>query len=128
VIAMFNGAQDRETTHREWSAELRTLLADLHRLTDPVGGDAAAAHMVSQCRQLFKQALQVAWPAYSTGYYDRLRSQAAAANVTSVWHSYVSAPPVVPTAVPGQQVTIDPTIVTDADLDQLIADLTTTHT
>ncbi|HEV7933176.1 MAG TPA: hypothetical protein VGP70_12830 [Actinomadura sp.] len=81
---------DRGLTHKGWSAELRKLLTDLLVLADPAKGDVTAGEQVSKSRLRLRETLSASWPAYSTGYYDRIRSLSQGTAKQSHWKEYVS--------------------------------------
>ncbi|MDG4765573.1 hypothetical protein O7632_15925 [Solwaraspora sp. WMMD406] len=95
-VTVVNDASPREDPsraeqHRRWSEALRGLLADVHtQVTDLLRGKAAAGQEVSQARATLYAALGKAWPAYSTGYYDRLRALAASSGKSMPWEQFTS--------------------------------------
>jgi hypothetical protein len=110
---------DRSGTQERWSAELRTLLTDLFVIADPVNGQDTARQKVSACRGKLRQALSASWPAYSSGYYDRIRTLANGTAKQSGWSEYVSTPLVATTrpATAAEQVS---TSFTETEMQELI--------
>lgn len=84
---------DRAGTQNAWSTELRTLLAALHVLLVPGTGAATAKDLVTGCRAKLRSDLTAAWPAYSRGYFDRIRELAKGTSKQSKWMTYTSAAP-----------------------------------
>jgi len=118
------GTEFREGTHEDWSRELRTLLTDLHVLTDPAGGRGEAAAQVSEARAAMRRALADAWPTYSATYYGALRTLTAGTPVASQWRTFTSAVPVPVTPAedqPGTGQTLD--TATAGDDTRTVADM-----
>jgi hypothetical protein len=89
AVAAKKGTRDAQ--HTKWSEALRTLLTDSHTLaTDLLTAKAAAAVHVSNARATMYASLRAAWPAYSQGYYDRLRVLAGPSGKAMTWQVYTS--------------------------------------
>jgi hypothetical protein len=113
---------NRNGTHQRWSAELRGLLTDLLVLADPAKGPVTARERISACRRGLRNALSASWPAYSTGYYDRIRTLSQGTDKQSHWKEYVSKLPSVADQPATAAQEVDTTF-TDTELADLLAQI-----
>lgn len=133
VKVFFEGIYLRDASYAQFATGLKNLVNALYALADPVTAAATADTEINKVRRLLREELAAAWPAYSAGYYDRLRAITTGPTATpegrelaGAWRTFVSAAP------PGQRPTIpaiqpdpavDNQVLTEDQLDALMAQL-----
>lgn len=134
VRVLFDGIYVRDVSHARFAAELKQLTVALYALApDPVTAAATAETEINKVRRRLREQLAAVWPAYSAGYYDRLRTittdpAAAPENraLAGAWKTFASAaPPVQQPVIPVTQpdTAVDNQVLTDDQLDALMAQL-----